>query len=342
MAWSNEEISKFQMDNTTALAQINATLRPDKGLNNGKVGVGLPGQMGDVMTAMSVLKYREELFMNKEIIWFANSPNADCLRYAPISEVRPWPWPGNGLPLSHPGDLWPILCNENNRLNKELAKQYELTCDLDEMYFPAPYMIESEKRHNISYNNCSKKVFGLPDVYEWHPMLSFSDEERQGANFFMGNMGGTKRVFIETFAGSSQSILDEEMVDRAIELCNEHWKDCLFIFGSHKFLRGQEQFPDRLLARGDTTSISKFTPRQSALISEQCDLMLSVSSGLTVAASAWGVKQPVTVQFCGSEICSTQAISHCDFKLVTADNKTFAQAKDEYYSTLEKILIRYK
>lgn len=341
MAWTEQEISTYQIHNRKMLEEINASLRPDANLS-GKIGIGLPGQMGDLMTAMSVLKYRDELFPGKEIIWFANQPNVDCLKYAPISEVRPWPWPGNGLPPEHPGDLWPTLTNESNRLNKELAKKYELVSDLEEMYFPAPWMMDYTKRHGLSYPNCSRKVFLIPDSYEWHPLLSFSDEERQMANEFVERSGGTKKIFIETFAGSSQSKLDEEMVDKAIELCSEHWKDCLFIFGSHKFLREQEQYPNKLLARGDTTACSKFTPRQSALISEQCDLMLSVSSGLTVAASAWNLKQPVTLQFCGSEICSTKALAHCHFELVTADDKSFAQAKADYYTTLEKLLIQYK
>ena len=143
MAWSSEQISTYQIHNNKMLEEVNATLRPDKNLS-GKVGVFLPGQAGDLMTAMGVLKYRDQIFGNKEIIWYANQPNCDCLKYSPISEVRPWPWAGNGLPEGVP-DFWPLLMNENNRLNKDLAKNYELTTDIDDGYFPAPLCCRRKK-----------------------------------------------------------------------------------------------------------------------------------------------------------------------------------------------------
>lgn len=145
-------------------------------------------------------------------------------------------------------------------------------------------------------------------------------------------------MLIETFAGSGQSLLNEEMILKSMELCKEKWGECIFIFASHKFLRGQEQFPEHILAKSDTTSCAKFTVRQCALIAERCDIMISVSSGITVAASAWGIKQPPTLQFCGSFVCSTKSLSNTnDFELVTADNKTPEQSQKEFYETLSKL-----
>jgi hypothetical protein len=350
MAWTEEEIAQHQIKNKQVLDEINATLQPDKNLS-GKVGVFLPGQNGDLMTAMSVLKYRDQVFGNKEIIWFANMPNADALRYAPISEVRPWPWAGNGLPDGTP-DFYPLLCDENNRLNKELAKKYELTADLDDGYFPAPWMLPPQKRHGIDYPNCSRKVFGIPDDYPWHPLLGFSDEEKKDATRFIINTvkpfkftkPGSMLVFVETFAGSSQSIMNDDMIRRAIGILRmdfpRHW---IFIFGSHKYLRTEEEFPDGWFQQEGFYSAAQFSPRQCALIADQCDLMISVSSGITVGASAWDISQPPTVQFCGSFVCSTKSLSNTEeFELITADNKSQDDSQNEFYEALKKLLNKRK
>lgn len=98
MSWTETETMTWRETNDKMLAEVNATLRPDSIKGSGKVGIFLHGQVGDLATAMSVLKYRKELWGDKEIIWFANWPNADLLKYAPIDEVRMWPWAGNGLP----------------------------------------------------------------------------------------------------------------------------------------------------------------------------------------------------------------------------------------------------
>lgn len=340
MAWSNEEISTFQSYNNQMLEGINETL---PGLT-GKpiVGIFAPGQNGDAITSSSCLKYKDELWPDKDIVWFCNMPVADFLRYNKyVNEVRPWPWAGNGLPIGTP-DFWPLLMNENNQLNLKLASQYDLTKDLCAGYFPCPYMLDVSKRHNIDYPNCSRKVFGIPDNYEWHPVINFSDEERQEANDFMKDQMPGRKVIIESFAGSGQSLLDEAMIEKSMALCEERWVDCNFIFASHKFLRNNEKFPAYFFKQAGVYSCANFTVRQCALIAEQCDLMISVSSGITVASSAWGIKQPPTIQYTGSFICSTKSLANGHFELVTYDDKSIEQSKEVFYNTLEKLLIQYK
>lgn len=338
MAWSEQEISTYQIHNNKMLAEINATLQPDKNLS-GKVGIFIQGQAGDLQTAMSVLKYRDQVFGNKEIIWFANMPNADCLRYAPISEVRPWPWPGNGLPHDAPGDFYPILCDENNRLNLALAKNYELTADLDSGWFPAPWQLLPQKRHGIDYPNCSRKVFGIPDDYPWHPLLNHSDEEADATFDFIDKLPEGKRILFETFAGSNQSKLSDEMVKEAMRICNEMWPHCVFIFASHKYLRNQEEFPEGFFEQQYVYSCAEFTVRQCSLISNYCDLIISVSSGITVACSRWGRVAVPIIQYTGSFICSTKSLaSGSRFELVTADNKTPEDSKKEFEERLISLL----
>lgn len=314
----------------------------------------MAGQSGDIMSALSVMKYRQELWGDCKIVWYADLNNFDLFKYQDI-EVREFPR-GFGYPqmvieenkkLVAEGkepvwEDWSTLVDENNMLNIELAKSYPSLHGIQKGYFPAPHQIPVPKRHNISYPNCSKKVFCIPDHYEWHPVLSFSPEEIFDAGNFMSQMPTGKIVMLETMAGSSQSKMDEEMVLEAMRLCNEHWGECSFVFASHKFLRLNQTFPAYLFEQKNIYSCAKFTVRQCALISENCDLLLSVSSGITVASSAWDIQQPPTVQFCGSEICSTQALANGYFKLVTADGKSMEEAKKHYYEALIETLNKYK
>lgn len=334
--WTNEQINDFKMSNEQQLAKINATLRPDENLS-GKIGIFLPGQNGDLITATGILNHRHSMFPGKQIIWFANAPNADALRWGPVSEVRPWPWAGNGLPAGTP-DFYPLLCNTENRLNLELAKQYELTADLEDGYFPAPWMVAVENRHNVDYPNVSRKVFKLPDGLPWQPHLCFSDPERQYADNFIFNLGEGKKIFVETFVGSGQSILNEDMISGFMQKCEQHWGECKFIFASHKFLHARPEFPEGFFQQPHIFSCANFTIRQCALIAKRCHLMLSVSSGISVAVSCRQISPPPILQFCGSWICSTQSMASGPFELVTADLRSLDEAKAEFYQKLEKLL----
>ena len=97
--WTKEETHKHQNMNDELLIELNKTLQPSIGEKTGKVAIFLFGQAGDLITATSVLKYADVLWPNKDIVWFANFPNADALRYSAVSEVRRWPWAGNFLPI---------------------------------------------------------------------------------------------------------------------------------------------------------------------------------------------------------------------------------------------------
>jgi len=331
------------MSNEQQLAEINATLRPDfpnspSGGGGGKIGVFLPGQNGDLITATSVLHHLDLMFPGKQIIWFTNAPNADALRYGPVSEVRPWPWAGNGLPEGTP-DFYPLLCNTENRLNLGMASRFELTADLEDGYFPAPWMVAVENRHNVDYPNVSKKVFKVPEGAPWGPCLHFSAKETEDAAEFIASLPpGRKNILLETFAGSGQSILDESMVTGFMNRCNEKWGQCNFIFASHKFLHSYPKFPEGFFDLPNIYSCARFTVRQCAQVARHCHLMLSVSSGIACAVSCLTVPPPM-LQFCGSWICSTKSLNNGGiFELVTADLRTLEDAKAEFYAKLDKLL----
>ncbi len=323
MSWTKEETSQFQIDNNEYLEEVNSTLRPDSGLS-GKVGIFCPGQVGDLATVMSVLQYRNQVFPGKEIIWYCNMPNADLLRYSPVSEVRPWPWAGNGLPESTP-DFYPLLCT-NSRLN-HLAKDFELTKDLDDGYFPTPWMATNRSG---DYPTISRKVFGVDPSLPWHPCLSFSQKEIEDTAYFMLPISG-KTVMIETFCGSSQSIWNDETTIFTLDTIRKHWGSCNFLFASHK---NHEQFKDQ---KG-YISCAQFTARQTALLINYCDLFIGISSGISVVTSYLGSKPVPKLQFCGSHICSTVTLATGPITLITHDNKSAQQANSEYQQALIKIL----
>lgn len=329
MSWTNEEVSQFQIDNNKYLSEVNATLKKS---GKPKVGIFLPGQNGDIMTAMSALKYKDVLWPDKDLVWFVNMPNADLLRYSNVSEVRPWPWAGNGLPEGTP-DFWPLMCNENNRLNHEVASQYELTADLEDGYFPAPYMLAD--RQGWDYANCARTVFGISRACEWHPYLSFSDEEKEMAKEFISALPKRKTIMLETFCGSGQSKWDDEMTVRTIELCRKHLGGCNFIFASH---------PDnaRFFDDDGMVSASHFTVRQTALLNDYCDLFVGISSGISVATSCWGNKPVPKIQYCGSFVCSTVSLANGPITLVTADGKTARQSRLEFENKLIELLNKIK
>lgn len=312
-----------------------------------RVAICCHGQVGDIMTAMSVLKYKNELWGSDcKVVWFASKENWDIFKHSHI-EVREFPR-GFGYPemvveenrkLIEKGELpvwedWKPLVDENNHLNLELAKNVPSLSEFDFGYFPAPHQVPHNKRLNVDYPNVSRKVFGLPNNYEWHPVLEFSDEEKIKADEYMTKLPSGKIIFWETFAGSGQTFLTEEMVERGMWICREYWKGCNFIFGSHKFLSGNEQFPQGFFERNGVYSCSDFTARQTALISGRCDLILSVSSGLCVAASCWGNNPVPIIQAAGSFICSTQSLALGKFELVTSEHKSYETAKDDFYLAL--------
>src|SRR5271156_6325814 len=126
------------------------------------------------MSAMSVLKYKDVLWPDKDIVWFCGldshqggSMYRDVLKHNDaVSEIRIWE-----------DFITYGLCDGNNRLDSAHKHKFESTKDLEGGYFPAPWMISGEQRANIDYPNISRKIFGADPAWEWHPYLGFSNEE---------------------------------------------------------------------------------------------------------------------------------------------------------------------
>jgi hypothetical protein len=298
-----------------------------------KIGIFLPGLNGDIMSAMSVLKYRDILWPDKDIVWFCNMPMADALKFNIVSEIRPWPngWCGwgkeQGVVLQ---EDWNVLKTETNHLNQDLKQQFELTHDLDEGYFPAPWMMSVEQRHGIDYPNISRKVFGADPSWEWHPYLCFSQEEIDMVRDWCLTLPHSKTVMLETYLSSGPRWLSDDMTHETMRLCRERFGKCNFIFASKVDIA---KFQDDV----GIVSCPHFTVRQTALVNNHSDLFVSIGSGISVATSCWGNKVIPKIQYTGSFIGSTVSLANGPIEAIYHDHRVPA-AEQEYYQKLRQIL----
>lgn len=318
------------------------------------IAIFCAGQSGDCLTISSVIKYREALWGDCHIVWYIADENKDLLKYQDV-ELRTFPR-GFGYPImvaeenkklidageEPTWEDWSGLVDENNHLNIELAKNCPSLAGINFGYFPAPHQMSVSKRHAIPYPLISKKVFGIPNNYEWHPVLAFSDEEIEVVKNFIPRRYVEHYIAIETMAGSGQSVLNDIQVRKSMEICREILGVCNFVFLSNKYLRGNELFPADIINDANNLFCADFTVRQCALIVDLCDLLISVSSGITVASSCWGNEPVPTIQYTGSAICSTETMALGRFELVTHDEKPVHVAENEFYERLKFLLNEIK
>jgi hypothetical protein len=145
---------------------------------------------------------------------------------------------------------------------------------------------------------------------------------------------------LETDYNSSQSGWNDELTVETMRICRQEWGECNFIFASNR--DNTRFFDDK-----GVVSARNFTIRQVALINDYANLFIGVSSGVSVATSAWGLKPTPKIQYCNSLICSTASLSNGDFELVAPSkeiNKIAdialknSKMKDIYIHTLLKTL----
>jgi hypothetical protein len=323
----------------------------------GKIGIFLPGQHGDMIQATSVLKYKDVLWPGKDIVWFCGSAHRDVLKHNDaISEVRWWPcgWGlGNdkcvfenidaaakGKPLW--GDFI-VLRNPSNHLEQSRKHEFEQTKDLDEGYFPAPWMMVPGFRGDLDYPNCSRKVCGADFSWEWHPYLGFSDEERKMVEEFCLRLPHKKTIMLETESGSFKTFLDDDLIRETIAICRRKLGSCNFIFAS----AGDNS---RFFDDAGVVSCSQFTVRQTALVNNHSDLFIGHSSGISQAVNCWGNKPTPKLQYCGSFLMSSASIANGPFELVItsprgSDTKehelrfpSVSDHRQEYKSRLASVL----
>ncbi len=325
-----------------------------------RIAIACAGQQGDIITALSVLYSKDELWgPDAEITWLADERYYDIFKFNPYLKVKQFP---HGWQISEqdkqtiyaeriakdaaegkPG--WEDLShamNVDNTLIQEAKHNFPSIAMFDEVYFPAPHQQTVEKRAGINYPNVSKKVFGVPNHYQWHPVLFWSDEEREMVKEFMTfHNPNRKKILFETFAGSGQTKLTHDMVINTMRNCEELWgEDCIFIFLSHKYLTEKPEFPPDFFDMYNAVSAARFTVRQCALLANHADFLVSVSSGVTCALSCWRNKPIPAIQFCGSAICGTKELWSGEMIQVFSDGNP--NAEEDYYTQLNFLLTKYK
>src|ERR1700678_2854797 len=292
----------------------------------GKIGIFLPGVHGDIIQATSVLKYKDVLWPNKDIVWFCgNTPFRDVLKYNDaISEIRHWPegWKlperciQENLTAASKGEpQWAdfsVLVTADNRLHPEHKYLFKSTEDLEQGYFPTPWMLSTAQRHGIDYPNISRKVFGADPSWEWHPYLGFSDVEREAVKLFSLTFPHKKTIMLETDFHSGKSPWDDDLTREVMALCRAKLGACNFIFACAVDV---SKFADD----GGVMSCSQFTVRQTALVNNYSDLFIGISSGISQAVNCWGNKPTPKIQYAGSFIMSSVSIANGPFELVVVD-----------------------
>lgn len=295
----------------------------------GKIGIFAPGGNGDIMTAMSVLKYKDQLWPNKEIWWYCSPAESECLKFAPV-EIKIWE------------DFTQLIINKdrNNGLHTDLRKNFPSLKQLEIGYFPLPWMYQPNEpaRAGKDYPNISKGIFGVPSEWEWHPQLYFSDEEREMVKDFCLSLPHKKTIMVETGSRSKQSAWNDGMTQETIHLCRKILGPCNFIFASKQ--DNSPYFEDKNYSNffddSGMVSCAHFTIRQAALVNNYSDLFIGISSGLSVATSCWGNKSTPKLQYCNSYICSTVSLANGPIELVEIHaNRNPEQI---YYNKLEEML----
>ncbi len=328
-----------------------------------RVAVFLHGQKGDIMEASGVLKYKDELWGEDcEITWFIQDENRDIFKYNPYLKLAHFPH-GYGIPESDIKTIYAARISKDkmegkpewfdlsqvkthdNKLDITKKHLYEpIIGSFDVGYFPAPHQVPSEKREGVEYSNVSKMIFGIHEDWTWHPCLFWSDDERKMIKEFTDSFHKNRRtVMLEVFAGSGQSpYYSVETTRKIMWICREKLGECNFVFCSDKHLGGISNCGidnKELFGNEDGFfSAGLFTPRQVALINDYADLFIGISSGISVATSALGLRGTPKVQWCGSKICSTSTIANGEFHLITTDFKTREVATLEFENKLREVL----
>jgi len=290
-----------------------------------KIGIFLPGKNGDIMQATSVLKHKDILWPDKDVVWFCGERFKDILSHNDaLSEIRHWPegWKlpercveENKTAASKGEAQWAdlsILATPENRLNQSLKHMFEYTADLDEGYFPTPWMLSLEQRHGIDYPNISRKVFGADPNWEWRPYLGFIDDEREAVKEFCSKLPHPRTIMLETDFHSGVSPWDDDLTLHTMVTTRQKWGPTNFIFAC----AGDNS---RFFDDEGVVSCAQFTVRQTALVNNYSDLFIGISSGISQAVNCWGNKPTPKLQYCGSFIMSSVSIANGPFDLVVKD-----------------------
>lgn len=300
-------------------------------MTKGKIGIFVHGQHGDIALCTAALKYRDQLWPGKDIIWFCNlsaekATYLDMLKYNDaISEIRQWPEVD-----------FKTLMDANGQLILNKRADFDQMKDLDNGYFPAPWaMLPNNALNSVNYANIPRMVYGVDPSLAWRPYLGWSNEELEMARAFHSTLPHAKSVFFETQLRSAGNFnLAENTIKSLMQICRNKWGNCNFIFASKM---DHTPFVDD---PGVVSAADQFTVRQVALVHDYCDLMIGVCSGITQACSAWGRKAVPRLELCGSMIQSN-IVANGSVDSVICDNFSLEMMKAGLEQRLVEVLNKF-
>lgn len=302
-------------------------------MSRGKIGIFAPSQVGDVMTTMSVLKYRDQIWPDKDLVWFCAEQHYDALKFSPVSEIRPYSAADYRALKTNSG-----VGHGMNRLDLQRAKDVPSAADLEAGFFPCPWMLEQvEQRQGIIYPQISQRIFGVDLSLPWRPCLYFSDEERQMVADMMSALPHPKTVMFEN-SPCGYSEWDDNITRMVMSMCRDKWGKVNFLFasGGHRSGNDMSRFFD------DTGCISggHLTARQAALANDHCHLFAGVAGALTFATSCWGAKPVPKLLYTGSEIFGARSIANGRIEIVAMDEHAHNKpaAINDFNRKLSKLL----
>jgi hypothetical protein len=269
---------------------------------------GVAGSNGGVAVASAVLYYRDELWPNCDVVWFAGSPSAaDIVKHSNIQEVREYDVKKHFLyPACIPGCI---------------------PTDIKQCYFPLPWQNPKFAECSENYAEVPMRTFGIHGR-PWHPMVGFSAEEDSNAADFISSMPFKNTVMIECTCHSGQSGWDMSMTNKVVAACVRKLGDCNFLFASPGTHVG--------VMAPFAADCSLFSIRQCVPLYNRCSLFVGVSSGISCVTCSWSANADVPrVEFVYLNRYSTSIISRRQWA-GGHDQSTFFAAMDKVLLEVNK------
>ena len=285
------------------------------------------------MTAMSVFKYRDQIWPDKDIVWFCEERHSDALKFSSVSEIRPYLDEYNNTLRACSG-----IGPGKNRLDLEKAKHFPATADLEVGYFPLPWMLNSpSEREGICYPQISQRIFGVDLSLPWRPCLSFSDDEKVMVTKMMSALPHKKTVMFEN-SPCAYSAWNDDLTRMVMSMTRERWGPANFFFASGGHRSGNDMA--RFFDDPGCISGADLTARQIALVNDHCDLFVGVAGALTFATSCWGAKPTPKLIYTGSEIFGARGIANGRIEIVAMEKHKHNKqvAENDFRSKLTALL----
>ena len=238
----------------------------------GVIAIVNPGGVGDILLSTGILKYKDELWPGKDVVWYCCDNNRHAL-----AGVR-------GL-------------KEIRRMEFTPSHYQWKGSDVDKMCIPCPWMgslpcahkelpngtLMADKHRLLFEQDTSARIPG-----SWHACLECSPQDDSMASSMMECLPRRKTIMLETGYLSSQSFLDQGILLRMVDVIKTAWGECNFLFVSGNL----PLFPKD--GEGKWAFDCSKLPISAVLaMYNRIDAFVGVSSGISCAVCSWNANPAV-------------------------------------------------